>query len=52
MRHLSAMSMHYQTNTLLITVSEETGRISYVWDGKLRQIKSDQEFLQIFKLDF
>ena len=52
MRHLSAMSMHYQTNTLLITVSEETGRISYVWDGQLRQIKSDQEFLQIFKLNF
>jgi len=52
MRHLSAMSMHYQTNTLVLTVSEETGAISYIWDGKLIAIKSDKEFKEIFKLDF
>ena len=52
MRHLSAMSMHYQTNTLIVTVSEETGTISYVWDGKLNAISSDKEFKKIFKFDF
>lgn len=52
MRHLSAMSMQYHTNTLLITVSEETGQISYVWDGKLKAITSDKEFRKIFKFDF
>jgi len=52
MRHLSAMSMHYQTNSLIITVSEETGNISYIWDGQLRTILSDKEFIEVFELDF
>ncbi len=52
MRHLSAMSMHYQTNTLIILVSEETGAISYVWDGQLRTINSEEEFRSIFSFDF
>ena len=52
MRHLSAMSMHYQTNALIITVSEETGNISYLWEGQLRTIQSEKEFEQIFSFDF
>jgi uncharacterized protein (TIGR00159 family) len=52
MRHLSAMSMHYQTNSLIITVSEETGGISYIWDGQLIPILSDNEFVNVFDLDF
>jgi uncharacterized protein (TIGR00159 family) len=52
MRHLSAMSMHYQTNTLVITVSEETGQISCVWDGQLTPIYTDKDFKKIFKYDY
>lgn len=52
MRHLSAMSMHHQTNSLVITVSEETGTISYMWDGQLKSIDSEKEFKNIFNLDF
>jgi uncharacterized protein (TIGR00159 family) len=52
MRHLSAMSMHYQTNTLIITVSEETGQISYIWDGKLTPIHTDKDFKKVFKQDY
>ena len=52
MRHLSAMSMHYQTNSLIITVSEETGAISYMWDGKLKKVESNNEFRAIFDFDF
>ncbi len=52
MRHISAMSMNYQTNALVITVSEETGRISYFWDGEIHHIDSEKDFKQIFKLDY
>ena len=52
LRHISAMSMNYQTNALVVTVSEETGAISYIWDGELNTINSDNEFKTIFKLDF
>ena len=52
LRHISAMSMNYQTNALIVTVSEETGAISYIWDGELNTINSDKEFKTIFKLDF
>jgi len=52
MRHISAMSMNYQTNAMVITVSEETGKISYVWEGELITINSDKEFKRIFKSDF
>jgi uncharacterized protein (TIGR00159 family) len=52
MRHISAMSMNYQTNSLIITVSEETGTISYIWEGELTPITSEKEFKKIFKLDF
>jgi len=52
LRHISAMSMNYQTNTLILTVSEETGAISYIWNGELKTINSDNEFKTIFKLDF
>ena len=52
LRHISAMSMNYQTNALIITVSEETGKISYIWNGELNTINSDSEFKTIFKLDF
>ena len=52
LRHISAMSMNYQTNALIITVSEETGKISYIWNGELNTINSDNEFKTIFKLDF
>ncbi len=52
MRHISAMSMNYQTDSLIITVSEETGRISYFWDGKLGHIENEKDFKAIFKLDY
>ncbi len=52
MRHLSGMSMHYQTNTMVITVSEETGQISYIWDGQLTPIYTDKDFKKVFKLDY
>ncbi len=52
MRHISAMSMNYQTDSLIITVSEETGKISYFWDGKLGHIDNEEDFKTIFKLDY
>ncbi|MBN2668705.1 MAG: diadenylate cyclase [Bacteroidales bacterium] len=52
MRHLSAVSMNYQTNTLVITVSEETGQISYVWEGKIHPVYSEQDFNIAFSQDF
>lgn len=52
MRHLSAVSMHYQTNALVIIVSEETGRISYVWNGELTTVESEETLNQILNYDF
>ncbi len=52
MRHIAAVSMNYQTNTLVIVVSEETGQISYAWDGQLYSIESETEFKKIFNHDF
>ncbi len=52
MRHLSAVSMNVETDTLAIVVSEETGRISYAWEGEIHYIKSRQEFEEVLKLDY
>lgn len=52
MRHRSAMSMSKETDAAIITVSEETGIISYVKDNKMLRRLKGEKLLEILEEEF
>ncbi len=49
MRHRSAIGMSEETNTLVLTVSEETGDVSYVLDGEIKKANNKEELLSVIE---
>ncbi len=51
LRHRAAISLSQHTDAVAIVVSEETGRVSYIKDGKFVPFKNYDDLSQIIKYD-
>jgi len=52
MRHKTALSMNLATDSLVLIVSEETGKISYAWKRELKTISDEAELKAVLDFDF
>jgi len=51
LRHLAAVSITKNTDALALVVSEETGKISYIKNGKFIPFRSDEELEELLRKD-
>lgn len=49
MRHRSAIGMSEETNTLILTVSEESGEVSFCKNGKIKKVNTEDELLNVIE---
>ena len=51
LRHKAGIGVTEESDAVSVVISEETGKLSYIKDGKIVNCKNDEEFRNLLSTD-